>query len=75
MARQKTKASVVYVAFGSDAKLSQPELTEIAFGLEKSKLPFFWVLKTRQAPFDPNPIELPEGFEPGWGFVWTTWAQ
>ncbi|CAK9320538.1 unnamed protein product [Citrullus colocynthis] len=33
------------------------------------------VLKTRQGPFDPNPIELPQEFEPGWGFVWTTWAR
>ncbi|KAL0543211.1 hypothetical protein IC582_018300 [Cucumis melo] len=69
--------SVVYVAFGSEAKPSQDELTEIAFGLEKSELPFFWVLRTRSGLSDPNVTELPEGFEErtkGRGIVWNTWA-
>ncbi|KAE8647544.1 hypothetical protein Csa_003857 [Cucumis sativus] len=70
-------ASVVYVAFGSEAKPSQDELTEIAFGLEKSELPFFWVLRTRAGLSDSNVTELPEGFEErtkGRGIVWNTWA-
>ncbi|KGN49089.2 UDP-glycosyltransferase 91A1 [Cucumis sativus] len=74
---KQPKDSVVYVAFGSEAKPSQNELTEIALGLEKSELRFFWVFRTRRGPSDPDPIELPEGFEErtkGRGVVWTTWA-
>lgn len=74
---KQPKASVVYVAFGSEAKPSQQELTEIALGLEKSELPFFWVFRTRRGQFDPDPIELPDGFEErtkGRGYVCTTWA-
>ena len=74
---KQPKDSVVYVAFGSEAKPSQNELTEIALGLEKSELPFFGVFRTRRGPSDPDPIELPEGFEErtkARGVVWTTWA-
>ncbi|XP_038883089.1 UDP-glycosyltransferase 91A1-like [Benincasa hispida] len=74
---KQPKASVVYVAFGSEAKPSQDELTEIALGLEKSELSFFWVLRTRLGLSDPDPIELPKGFEErtkGRGVVCTTWA-
>ncbi|XP_038882984.1 UDP-glycosyltransferase 91A1-like [Benincasa hispida] len=74
---KQPNASVVYVAFGSEAKPSQDELTEIALGLEKSELRFFWVFRTRRGPSDPDPVELPEGFEErtkGRGIVWTTWA-
>nr|AFJ53033.1 UDP-glycosyltransferase 1 [Linum usitatissimum] len=71
------KGSVVYVAFGSEAKPSQDELTEIATGLEISGLPFFWVLRTRRSPDDPEVLELPDGFEvrtQGKGVVWKGWA-
>ncbi|XP_038702188.1 UDP-glycosyltransferase 91A1-like [Tripterygium wilfordii] len=74
---KQERGSVVYVAFGSEAKPSQDELTEIALGLELSKLPFFWVLKTRRGQSDPDPIALPDGFEErtkGRGFIWTSWA-
>ncbi|GMY12076.1 UDP-glycosyltransferase 91A1-like [Fagus crenata] len=54
---KQPKSSVVYVAFGSEAKPSQEEVTEIALGLEQSELPFFWVLRTLGLS------ELPEGFE------------
>ncbi|CAK9320537.1 unnamed protein product [Citrullus colocynthis] len=73
---KQPKASVVYVAFGSEAKPSPHELTEIALGLEKSELPFFWVLRTWLGLSDPDPIELPEGFEERTkkrGVVCTTW--
>lgn len=63
------KSGVVYVAFGSEARPSQDELTELAIGLELSGLPFFWVLRTSQG--------LPDGFEErnkGRGVVFTNWA-
>ncbi|XAR58157.1 Soyasaponin III rhamnosyltransferase [Bertholletia excelsa] len=72
------KGSVVYIAFGSEAELSQDELTEIAMGLELSGLPFFWVLrKPSRLGNDVKQIELPDGFEErtkGRGLVWTSWA-
>jgi UDP:flavonoid glycosyltransferase YjiC (YdhE family) len=74
---RQSKESVVYVAFGSEAKPSQAELTEIALGLEQSELPFFWVLRTRRGPADTEVIELPEGFEERTkerGVVCTSWA-
>ncbi|XP_010419269.1 PREDICTED: UDP-glycosyltransferase 91A1-like [Camelina sativa] len=74
---RKTK-SVVYVAFGSEAKPSQTELNEIALGLELSGLPFFWVLRTRRGSGDTEPVELPEGFEErtaGRGMVWRGWVE
>ncbi|KAL9300311.1 UDP-glycosyltransferase 91A1 [Arabidopsis thaliana] len=70
--------SIVYVAFGSEAKPSQTELNEIALGLELSGLPFFWVLKTRRGPWDTEPVELPEGFEERTadrGMVWRGWVE
>ncbi|CAL5197183.1 unnamed protein product [Lathyrus oleraceus] len=69
--------TVVYVAFGSEAKPSQEEVTKIALGLEKSKLPFFWVLRVQRGHTDKNVLELPEGFEErtkGSGVVCTYWV-
>ncbi|XP_050205612.1 UDP-glycosyltransferase 91A1-like [Mercurialis annua] len=74
---KQEKASVVYVAFGSEAKPSQDELNEIALGLELSGLPFFWVLRTRKGSTDTEVIELPDGFEERTkerGVVCTSWA-
>ena len=67
----------MYVAFGSEAKPSQEELTEIALGLEQSKLPFFLVLRTQRGQADTKLIELPKGFEErtkGQGLVCTSWV-
>ncbi|KAJ3677919.1 hypothetical protein LUZ60_001722 [Juncus effusus] len=52
--RQK-QGEVVYVAFGSEAKLNSSQINEIALGLEMSQLPFIWALR------DPN--GLPQDFE------------
>ncbi|CAL5330134.1 unnamed protein product [Camellia sinensis] len=74
---KQSKGSVVYVAFGSEAKPSQAEVTEIALGLELSKLPFFWALKMRLGLADTDVVELPDGFEDrmkGRGVVWTSWV-
>ena len=67
----------MYVAFGSEAKPNQTELTEIALGLEQSELPFFWALKLKRGPCDTEVIQLPEGFKErtkGRGVVCTSWA-
>ncbi|GLU20251.1 hypothetical protein SLE2022_364610 [Rubroshorea leprosula] len=74
---KQEKGSIVYIAFGSEAKPSQEEVTEIALGLELAGLPFFWVLKTRLGLADSEVVTLPEGFEErtrGRGWVWTSWA-
>eukprot|EP00262_Sarcandra_glabra_P008179 TRINITY_DN21463_c0_g1_i1.p1 TRINITY_DN21463_c0_g1~~TRINITY_DN21463_c0_g1_i1.p1 ORF type:complete len:468 (-),score=46.41 TRINITY_DN21463_c0_g1_i1:80-1483(-) len=64
------QGSVVYVAFGSEVRLSSEEVQELAFGLELSKLPFVWVLKRELET-------LPEGFEArtkGCGAVCRGWV-
>nr|WIW42790.1 UDP-glycosyltransferase [Nicotiana tabacum] len=69
--------SVVYIAFGSETKPSQDELTIIALGLELSNLPFFWVFRKQRGCADSKVIELPEQFEErtkGRGFICTSWA-
>ncbi|KAL3355305.1 hypothetical protein AABB24_019398 [Solanum stoloniferum] len=74
---EQEKGKVIYVAFGSEVKPSQNELTELAFGLELSGLPFFWVLRTKRGESDDELIQLPEGFEDhtnGRGIVCTSWA-
>eukprot|EP00257_Ricinus_communis_P022964 XP_015582829.2 LOW QUALITY PROTEIN: UDP-glycosyltransferase 91A1-like [Ricinus communis] len=71
------KGSVVYVAFGSEAKPSQEQLTELALGIELSGMPFFWVIRNRRGVADTELTELPPGFEErtkGRGVVWTSWA-
>ncbi|KAF5749784.1 putative UDP-Glycosyltransferase superfamily protein [Tripterygium wilfordii] len=74
---KQERGSIVYVAFGTEAKLSQDELTEIALGLELSGLPFFWVLRTHRGSFDPDPLHLPDGFlerTKAQGVVCTSWV-
>ncbi|QCD76527.1 soyasaponin III rhamnosyltransferase-like [Vigna unguiculata] len=64
-------SSVVYIAFGSEVKLSQENLNELALGIELSGLPFFWALRKGSVEL------LPDGFEDRTkdrGVVWKTWA-
>ncbi|KAF8407936.1 hypothetical protein HHK36_007076 [Tetracentron sinense] len=48
--------SVLYVAFGSQADILPEQLREIAIGLEKSKMNFLWVVRSKG-------LELNVGFE------------
>ncbi|XP_072964182.1 scopoletin glucosyltransferase-like [Typha angustifolia] len=41
----KQTRSVVYVSFGSLSQFSEAQLREIALGLEKSNVPFIWVIR------------------------------
>ncbi|KAL6614113.1 hypothetical protein ACP70R_036383 [Stipagrostis hirtigluma subsp. patula] len=70
--------SVVYAAFGSEAKLTSAQLQTIALGLEASGLPFLWAFRP---PADAGTGEgmagLPEGFEArvdGRGLVCRGWV-
>ncbi|XVF88805.1 hypothetical protein PTKIN_Ptkin19aG0081000 [Pterospermum kingtungense] len=43
----KGEKSVFYVALGSEVNLSKEFMHQLAFGIEKSKLPFIWVVRDR----------------------------
>ncbi|KAK6248722.1 hypothetical protein QUC31_020287 [Theobroma cacao] len=70
--------SVFYVALGSEVSLSQEFMHELAFGIEKSGLPFIWAVRNR--PFVEGQLVqdiLPSGFEErvsGRGLVLRGWA-
>ncbi|CAH9070156.1 unnamed protein product [Cuscuta epithymum] len=69
------KCSVVYVALGSEVVVGLGQISELACGLEKSGVPFFWTLRT--PPGNHSSLGLPDGFEErvkGRGVVWKTWA-
>ncbi|KAL6614112.1 hypothetical protein ACP70R_036382 [Stipagrostis hirtigluma subsp. patula] len=70
--------SVVYAAFGSEAKLTHAQLQTIALGLEASGMPFLWAFR---APADAGAGDgnggLPECFEErvnGRGLVCRGWV-
>ncbi|KAI3502686.1 hypothetical protein L1887_30916 [Cichorium endivia] len=71
------KGSVVYIAFGTETKPNQYELTQLALGLELCGLPFYWMLIDQLGSTDDEVIELPRGFEErtrGRGVVCKEWA-
>ncbi|KAI4311475.1 hypothetical protein MLD38_036368 [Melastoma candidum] len=41
---ERKEKSVVFVAFGTESRISKEQVQEIARGLELSKIPFLWVL-------------------------------
>ncbi|XP_021715092.1 UDP-glycosyltransferase 89A2-like, partial [Chenopodium quinoa] len=49
--------SVLYVCFGSQKSLSNPQMEALALGLEQSKTRFVWVIKAEGSQL------VPEGFE------------
>ncbi|CAL5088102.1 unnamed protein product [Urochloa decumbens] len=75
---QAAPRSVVYVAFGSEAKLTGAQLRAIALGLEASGMPFLWAYRAPAAADSGNEGGgLPEGFEErvsGQGLVCRGWV-
>ncbi|XP_026452427.1 UDP-glycosyltransferase 91C1-like [Papaver somniferum] len=71
---KQKQGSVIYVALGTEAALSQEQVNELAIGLESTGLPFFWVLRK---PLNNSEQSLPLGFEDrtsGRGLVYMKWA-
>ncbi|KAL0927929.1 hypothetical protein M5K25_002154 [Dendrobium thyrsiflorum] len=65
---EQKEHSVIYAAFGSEVILTREQIDEIALGLEKSGLPFVWVLRMGLPP---------QGFQEriaGRGLVWIGWV-
>lgn len=52
--------SVIYVAFGSVAVLSQQQLDELALGLESLNRPFLWVVRANL--MNTSQVNFPDGF-------------
>ena len=63
--------SVIYVSFGSEAKVSEEQLEEIAFGLKEAAQPFVWVVKSKTWAAPPGWEERVEGR----GLVVRGWAE
>lgn len=75
---QQEPASVVYVAFGTFAKLSLQEMHAMALGLESSRHLLLWVIRVDSLPVATLHESMPEGFmertiSRGKGLI-VTWA-
>jgi UDP-glucoronosyl and UDP-glucosyl transferase len=69
--------SVLYIALGSEAAVSAEQLHEMAFGLEKSAVPFLWALRKATGMNDAATDMLPAGFQErtrGLGHVALSWV-
>ncbi|CAN6217848.1 unnamed protein product [Urochloa humidicola] len=74
---QAAPRSVVYVAFGSEVKLTGAQVEAIALGLEASDVPFLWAYRAPASDSDGSGDGLPEGFEErvsGRGLVCRGWV-
>eukprot|EP00253_Pinus_taeda_P014386 PITA_14386 len=58
----KARSSVLYVSFGSLARMSKTQVEEIAMGLLESGQNFLWVVRPGMLDSDDNGDVLPEGF-------------
>ncbi|MED6195092.1 hypothetical protein PIB30_034832 [Stylosanthes scabra] len=65
---EQEERSVIYVAFGSEVKLSDEEFIEIVMGLELSNCPYFWALKMQNSPNDDIESNNKRGI------IWNNWA-
>ncbi|XXG73347.1 hypothetical protein AAC387_Pa07g2281 [Persea americana] len=54
--RKAKQRPVLYVAFGTQAEISQTQLIEIGIGLERSGVDFLWVVRGKE-------VELGDGYE------------
>ncbi|OMO55305.1 UDP-glucuronosyl/UDP-glucosyltransferase [Corchorus olitorius] len=55
--------SVVYVAFGSQVRLSKPKMEAVASALEKSEVRFIWAVRDPRKGNEDEDNEIPEEFE------------
>ncbi|XP_010030919.3 UDP-glycosyltransferase 91C1 [Eucalyptus grandis] len=59
---KQARKSVLFVGFGTEYKMPLEEIHELAYGLELSEMPFFWILrKPGGLEFDSSEL-LPDGF-------------
>jgi UDP:flavonoid glycosyltransferase YjiC (YdhE family) len=73
----QANSSVLYVCFGSVARLSVTQIRELAVGLERSGQHFFWVLRSPDPKGLVSSEILPEGFlerTKSRGIVYMEWA-
>ncbi|KAK8581825.1 hypothetical protein V6N13_144825 [Hibiscus sabdariffa] len=76
----KGEKSVFYIALGSEVNLSEESMRQLALGIEKSNLPFVWVVRKRpmgEGQMDNHQDIIPPGLEErvsNRGLVLRDWA-